>query len=694
MAISVECPACDHSFAIPDEYGGRRGKCSKCGHAFTAPRAEDAPAFPEVAAPSEPDREQDRGGKGSARDDDTADVAAEPVAGLKTARRPATVAVPAPGLLREQRASKAAPPPRKRAAGEPASAAQQETSSGNNAGAAIGLAIEEPRTSDSRIRRRPVKKKTHPAVLWGGLAAVAAAVVAVIVIVVTNAGGDPETAANDPTKANQQSPGGPASLPPGANQSATTDSPLMRYRSRLVKVSPVGADGAPMPAAAGAVIDARGWIATTHQAVRGASRVELEIFYDDPKTGGIQQARFAVAGYAARRAEANVVLLQIRNPRQADWKKFLNALDGMRLDDVGNLPPEPGESLYGFLNPFNSAATLAPSQVVEVTTADRLTGAAAERLSRVAAPAASWRLIKLARPLPEHYAGGPLFDKSGALRGVYLPLGEGAAGAYAISGAHLTDLLAAATSSAGKLEPLEGAPPDSVAKNSPRSGDPAGGNPSVDDPAGSGLPALGSGKGTSAPPPDPVPEPGQTGGGAIRIPVRAVAEAREAAQAIDWNPKSERDYARLRELARVVNLAKRVEDDTAEPENVRKEYGQAGQAVLEKLAAEVWSDPARIAAVNKFAAQQKPSRDAGIYFYGKVVGTVEVNGAPAITFELIGQPGKLAVMVCNENADQFTKDSQWLVPGVILARGTLTRSDGTTVDTVVVEAKYVIEKPL
>jgi len=38
--------------------------------------------------------------------------------------------------------------------------------------------------------------------------------------------------------------------------------------------------------------------------------------------------------------------------------------------------------------------------------------------------------------------------------------------------------------------------------------------------------------------------------------------------------------------------------------------------------------------------------------------------------------------------------AQWLVPGVILARGTLTRSDGTTVDTVVVEAKYVIEKPL
>lgn len=40
MPIPVVCPSCQHKFAVPDTYAGKRGKCPECASVFRAPTAE------------------------------------------------------------------------------------------------------------------------------------------------------------------------------------------------------------------------------------------------------------------------------------------------------------------------------------------------------------------------------------------------------------------------------------------------------------------------------------------------------------------------------------------------------------------------------------------------------------------------------------------------------------------------------
>ncbi len=44
MSFSIACPNCEAKFQVPDELSGKRLKCKKCGEAFVARPADDAPA--------------------------------------------------------------------------------------------------------------------------------------------------------------------------------------------------------------------------------------------------------------------------------------------------------------------------------------------------------------------------------------------------------------------------------------------------------------------------------------------------------------------------------------------------------------------------------------------------------------------------------------------------------------------------
>jgi predicted Zn finger-like uncharacterized protein len=48
MSIPIQCPACQHAFAVADRFAGKKGKCPKCGMIFKAPAAEGLDVFPEV----------------------------------------------------------------------------------------------------------------------------------------------------------------------------------------------------------------------------------------------------------------------------------------------------------------------------------------------------------------------------------------------------------------------------------------------------------------------------------------------------------------------------------------------------------------------------------------------------------------------------------------------------------------------
>ncbi|HTN75098.1 MAG TPA: trypsin-like peptidase domain-containing protein [Pirellulaceae bacterium] len=56
MSIPVQCPACQHAFAVADRFAGKKGKCPKCGAIFKAEILvaveDDVATFPEVAAPA------------------------------------------------------------------------------------------------------------------------------------------------------------------------------------------------------------------------------------------------------------------------------------------------------------------------------------------------------------------------------------------------------------------------------------------------------------------------------------------------------------------------------------------------------------------------------------------------------------------------------------------------------------------
>ena len=50
MSISVECPACEFTFSVPDSYAGKRGKCPECGSVSLAPEVDDLDTAVDVAA--------------------------------------------------------------------------------------------------------------------------------------------------------------------------------------------------------------------------------------------------------------------------------------------------------------------------------------------------------------------------------------------------------------------------------------------------------------------------------------------------------------------------------------------------------------------------------------------------------------------------------------------------------------------
>ncbi|QDU98530.1 hypothetical protein [Lignipirellula cremea] len=51
MAIPVECPECEFAFAIPDDFGGRKGKCPECLQVFRAPKSGDSSMLRSPAPP-------------------------------------------------------------------------------------------------------------------------------------------------------------------------------------------------------------------------------------------------------------------------------------------------------------------------------------------------------------------------------------------------------------------------------------------------------------------------------------------------------------------------------------------------------------------------------------------------------------------------------------------------------------------
>lgn len=54
MPIPVVCPSCQHSFAVPDRYAGKRGKCPECESVFRAPTGDEELTIVQASPPPAP----------------------------------------------------------------------------------------------------------------------------------------------------------------------------------------------------------------------------------------------------------------------------------------------------------------------------------------------------------------------------------------------------------------------------------------------------------------------------------------------------------------------------------------------------------------------------------------------------------------------------------------------------------------
>jgi len=286
MPISVECPACESEFNIPNSFGGKKGKCPECGNVFVAPSA-DAPKPPPRASVPPPEPKPSANGK--------------------------TAPVPPPMQLAAQPtdARPAEPPPI--ADGLPVAAAPPV----DDSAFAADRSLQPPRPEkDSRPgESRPRGSKNTP--LWIAVGILSAMLVVCVVLLVKNMrldGKELVTDSDDTPKTNaaktNQDADDVAEEP--AREAVPTKQDLkdvqLKQLSREARpavfrlVAKRGEKKVPGLAFA---IDERGWLATSYQLVRDAEAVEVSAI-GDPSTESV-----AATGIVASNAERNLAIIAI-----------------------------------------------------------------------------------------------------------------------------------------------------------------------------------------------------------------------------------------------------------------------------------------------------------------------------------------------------------------------------------------------
>lgn len=606
MSIPVQCPACQHAFAVAERVRGKKGKCPKCGSVFRAePRADedDIAVFPAVPAEA----------SGSAEEIDVFPDVSDDVATFPTVSS-ATVS------------SESLPPPRP-APKAPRTAAPLPT---GVAVAPTTPAFPSASSSGAHAIVHRHKSSPLPLILGGSIAAVAFTAAAGFVLYGLQNQGQPvasNTNTNNSVATNPQDPvtPGPVVPPPLPALDVATLQPLRSRVFRLEITSPSGnRQAACFPVAANGVA------ATSYHALAQATAVDAF---------SAEGVKLRVAGMLAVDPAHDLAIVK------------LEPIVPIALEHLPLIATDPadGSALAG-VDIANSTLPLQVGSVKAIQPVSRLAAAtrvALQRQDEQIVDAAS--IVQHNISLPASSEGAPLLDAQGKVIGLHVHYAAGSGG-LAVHARHIAELLPRA----GEVRPF---PAAGVAVNP----NPTVTPPAIDNPAPPVNPLE--------PPAIPsVPEkmPPATEDPVVDV-LGRVEEYRVSCDKLQWKPSDAREYAQFQLLASNVMLAATIADaENVSAEN--KTLLQASvQKALQTLTVEKWPDDAAWDKTGELAEKALATPGEGVFSLARVMLPASagnmIENQPAAILELVGTK-QLIIVTATENSGKFERDARFLVLGI------------------------------
>jgi len=420
MSISVECPACEFTFSVPDSYAGKRGKCPECGNVSLAPEVDDLDAAVDAAASIAPSPAPGGGGVNL--------PAPKRLAARNAAPAPLPVAEAAPPL-------------------EDFSATLAETSNTKfphitKKGGPQAAGVE---TAPSQ------RRKSTTARLWIAAAAGAVLVGGLVAIIVANSGSDDHIA--EANRDNPKPPPANSVVPDGAtpDDNTTPDNPHKpritqaelnelwkdaRHQVCKLEVTTLGEHGTDKLVGTAFVIDSRGWVATNYHLIRDAKAASVVVRVPDVS----YQQSFTAQGIIAEDPAHDIAILAV------DFKKANP--HPLTLQPIAGV--ESGQDLVACQQGDGSWLRACRAHSV-LPTADlpRSCQAAVRQRKLDETQHLTW--IQHDAPLAECDSGSPLLDRRGKVIGISTSLGSSSASGYALPIRHLVALKDAAN---GEVKPF------------------------------------------------------------------------------------------------------------------------------------------------------------------------------------------------------------------------------------------------
>lgn len=642
MPISVECPACEHEFHIPNSYGGKKGKCPECGKVFVAPKIDSAKPPPRSSVqPPAPQL------SGSSR---TAPVPPPPqlVGHAGDARASA-----APAMNDRITANDAAPPISNGAPPVDKSAV------------AASPPVQPLRSErDGRqVGASPRRSKNKP--LWIAVGVLSAMLVVSAVLLVQHMRLDGKELVKDNNK-NTKTP--PKRIEKGTDKLTATpaaetilsqedlkDVPVDRlwdeFRPAVFRL--VAKRGEDQVTGLAFAIDQRGWLATSYQLVKDAETVNVAAIRD-PSAESI-----AAAGIVASSAERNIAIIAIEQKPAAI---------------LGIKPATPkGDEQLAVCRSESGKVKLAPGYFLGLVSFDDLPAnsravARLHGLDRESNPV--W--LEHNQHLAASDDGGPLLNLDGKVIGMNASLSPESKVGYALPSAYLLELF---ESAGDKVRPF------SPSANSVASSDTAAVTKDGEEPPD-----------TPKPLPPSRPKPGTLES------IDVIRELHKTCKELNWQPATPSEYGLFQDLAEYVYVAKANESDEGIEEGLRILIASPAQEVLVELSKTKWPEEAEINELNALAAEGLKRDGKGVFCYVEIANPnpdpMSVDGVPVILCELIGTDQSVVVPV-RKNSSKLRRKTRWLLIGKHDTTQTLNvrTTDGSEKPSPLIRAKHLLGEP-
>jgi S1-C subfamily serine protease len=405
MSISVECPACEHEFHIPNSYGGKKGKCPECGKIFSAPAASSAspPPTSRIQSPQPP------------RDDNG---------------RIAPVPPPEPFVARTNTM----------AVSEPPAVAVDGAPPISEAPVVASPPIQSPRPEKKVGLGEASPRRSKNTALWAAVGVLSAMLlICAIVMVKSMRLEGKELVGDDEDKKQQQdtkpktNPDKVASKSPIVEPPAKVDIKDLQLDQMLANIRPAVfrltvESGDTITSGLAFAIDERGWLATSYHLIKDAKFVDVSALMDS-ETESLMYAK----GIVASSPEHDVAIIAVEQKPGAI----------LSLDVT---PPEIEQELAICRSGFADQLEMTKGAFARVTSFDRLTPnsrAVAQQQGLDRSASLFW--LEHDQPLEPDDRGGPLLNADGKVIGMNASLSPNSKTGFALPAAYLTQLVESAS---------------------------------------------------------------------------------------------------------------------------------------------------------------------------------------------------------------------------------------------------------